>query len=80
MRMAIERLLRTLALAELSAVCMHESWHHERSTNKVVVRGSWDSFGTFEGNVGSLGGVGDLSVSRSLRGLAQKIVGGCQQM
>jgi hypothetical protein len=51
---AIERLLRTLALAELSVVCIHESWHHERCTNKVVVRGSGDSFGTCEGNVGSL--------------------------
>jgi hypothetical protein len=50
-RRAIERLLRTLALAELSVVCMHESWHHERCTNEVVVRGSRDSFGTSGGDV-----------------------------
>jgi hypothetical protein len=58
--MAIKGLLRTLALTELSVVCMHESWHHERCTNEVVVRGSGDSFGTCGGNVGSLSGVGDL--------------------
>jgi hypothetical protein len=78
-RRAIERLLRTLALAELSVVCMHESWHHERCTNEVVVRGPGDLSETCEGDVGSLSGVRDLSVSRSLRGLARKIVCGCKQ-
>ena len=60
MSMAIKGLLRTLALAELSVVCMHESWHHERCTNEVVVQGSGDSFETCGGDVGSLSGARDL--------------------